>query len=279
MQYFVVLEDIKELRWQAELLYESIRLLDLVDKFVVAICPSQNANGVAKHRYPNVIYFENVGRRIGFPQFNKSYGLARALESGKLKPPYALLDTDMFLLHGIPPTKAPASAQYHNWLTWENTDPRVRDLVEDKDHWKPLGGVYLFNEIPLKVYEDIMQYTYDLHTKFGYNPKWHTYGFNLAMANNRISFEEQRELEMPLTHTGSPDVRWNSSHIIHYKDGYAPWFHKSKVFDTINFSFNLPLPFKAILDAPIRNQPNVAIMQTLIRSWLDSNLTRVHMLL
>ncbi len=277
MQYFVVLEDNKRNRWQAELLYESIRLLNLSEQFLIAICPGDGTS-IVKHRYPNVVYFENIGQRLGFPRFNKVYGLLRAIESGKLKQPFVLLGTDMFLLNSIPETDAPVSAQQHRWLVWDNVDDRVKDMTI-KDNWVNYGGVYVFNDVPMKVLEDSLTYTHDLYKKFGNNPKWNTYGFSLGIINNNVPFEGKQDYEMPLMNNNSPDVRWNSSPIVHYNDGYPPHFHKDRVFETINFSFGMPLPFKLILDAPIRNQPNVAIMQTLVRSWLESNLTRVHYLL
>jgi len=277
MQYFVAIEDTRELRWQAELLYESIRLLDLVDHFLVAICPGRGSI-VQKPRYPNVVYFDNIGRRLGFPHLNKCYGLLRALETGHLKPPFVVLEPDMFLLNALPPTKAPVAAQRQKYLSWDKVDDRVKDMVIDKDRWVDVGGVYLFNQVSNKLYEDAVRYTHDLYSKYGNNPKWHTYGFNLAIANNDLSCQRREDYEMPLLYDGSPDVNWNS-YIIHYKDGYPPYFHKEKVFDSINFSFKMPLPFKVLLEAPIQNQPNLVIMQTLIRSWLDSNLTRLHYLL
>jgi hypothetical protein len=277
MQYFVVLEDTKELRWQAELLYESIRLLDLTDQFLIAICPSKGIS-IQKPRYPNVVYFDNLGRSVGCPHLNKVYGLAKALESGSLRQPFVLLDTDMFLLHAIPPISSSVAAQQCQSLTWDNIDDRVKSMTE-KWKWDNLGGVYVFNDVPVKVFEDAFKFTYELYRKFGNNPKWHIYGITLSIVNNDIKYQKTLNYEMPLVYSNTPDVQWDKSCIVHYKEGFPPYFKKERVFDSINFSFDIPLPFKVIMDIPIKNQPNVAIMQTLCRSWLDSNLTRVHYLL
>jgi hypothetical protein len=271
MQYFAVLEDTKELRWQAELLFESIRLLELEDKFVIAVCPGKGA--VHRHPYPNIIRFDNVGRRIGFPHFNKCYGLGKALASGALKQPFVVLDTDMFLLRELPESNARAAAQNHPYLAWENIKDDLKGFAKGSE-WTSLGGVYYFNDVPVKVFEDIMKNTYDLYTKLGNKPEFHTYGFTLGITKNDIPFQKRTDYEMPLHNNRSSDVNWSSA-VVHYKKGYPPHFKKEGIFDTINFSFNLPLPFKVLLECPVQDQPNVSAMQTLMRSWLDANVSRV----
>jgi hypothetical protein len=271
MQYFTVLEDTRELRWQAELLFESIRLLELEDNFVIAICPGKGA--INRHPYPNVIHFDNVGRKTGFPHFNKCYGLGKALASGVLKQPFVVLDTDMFLIKELEPSNAPVSAQNHKYLEWNNVREDLKEVTSGMD-WTSLGGVYRFADVPTKVFSDIIKYTYELYSKFGNNKKFHTYGFTLGIVKNEIPFQRRNSYEMPLFNDRSPDINWSSA-VIHYKEGYPPHFKKEGIFDTINFSFNLPLPLKCILECPIQDQPNVSAMQTLIRSWLDTNISRV----
>ncbi len=271
MQYFVTLEDTRDYRWQAELLYESIKLLDLQEQFVIAICPGKGA--VKRHRYPNIVYFENIGRKLGFPKFNKCYGLAKAIQSGYLKQPFTILEPDMFLLHGLPLTSSPAAAQFHRRLAWDNVKDQLEDFTTGAK-WSDLGVIYQFNGVPNRVFEDTIKHTLDLYNKLGNKQDIHHYGFTMGIMNNGVRFEHRTDFEMPLNYNSQPDVDWNS-HIVHYRDGYLPYFKKQGAFDTLNFSFNIPLPMKAILEIPMKNQPNIAIMQTLIRSWIDSNLTRL----
>lgn len=273
-QYFVVLEDTKELRWQTELLFESIRLLDLQDDFVIAICPEKGSI-VRRHKYSNAIYFDNVGKKLGFPKFNKCYGLGKAIESGILKQPFVVLDPDMFLLQRIPSISSPVSAQESNDLSWDKV---ASDIKSFTSHWIEVGGIYYFNNVPMKVFEDIIKYSYDLYIKLGNLSKTHIYGFTLGILKNDLKIQKINNYEMPLFYDGSPNTNWQS-YVVHYKNGCPPYFDKEKVYNSINFSFNTPLPFKTILEIPVKNQPNVAIMQTLIRSWLDFNSERINDLL
>lgn len=255
MQYFVVIEDTKNQRWQGELLFESVRLLGLERHFVAAVCPGKGA--VHKHPYPNIVYFDNLGSKLLFPHFNKCYGMLKALEHGAIRPPFTILDPDMFLIKEPPKYATAVVAQ-------------GKETIPDLDlggEWVGLGGVYCFNECPPVVFEDVMRFTYDLYKKYGIRKEFHTYGFNLAIAKHGVPVHKAN-LEMPLI---------NSKHtapIVHYSEGYPPYFTKEGIYDTINFSFGLPLPFKTIMETPVRGQPNVALMQTLIRSWLDGNSAR-----
>jgi hypothetical protein len=270
MQYFVVLEDSKEFRWQAELLFESIRLLGLENKFIVSICPGKGP--MKKHPYPEIIWFDNVGRKLGFPHFNKCYGLAKAIESGKLRQPFVILDTDMFLISELPQLSQVVVSQNQEHLLWEEVKHTLKDTT-NANGWVNAGEVYYFNDVPNATFENIMRHTYGLCAKYGNHKKFHTYGFNIGIAKSDLTVRK-RNLVMPLFNDRSSQVNWNAP-IVHYSKGYPPYFQKEGAFDTINFSFNLPLPFKAIMEAPIRDQPNVSVMQTLIRSWLDSNVSRL----
>lgn len=153
MQYFVAFKDTNEVRWQVELLYESIRLLDLSDQFLVSI-----NHPVKKHIYPNIIYCKKV----------ESAHL-EAIEKGFLKNPFVVLSPHSFVI-------------------------------------------------------------------------------------NKTSLEE-----IPL-------ISNSCGGIVNYGNEI--------IVNSIDFSFNMPLPFKTILNLPVINQPNVVILQTIVRSWLNSNLTR-----
>lgn len=170
MQYFVAFKDSDDIRWQVELLYESIKLLGLANNFIVSI-----QTPIKNHLYQNIIYCKDI----------KSAHIS-AIEKGYLKFPFVHL-------------------QPHTFLTKE---------VE--------------------------------------------------------SFSE-----MPLFYDGSSHINWNSS-VVNYENGYLPYFHKDRIIDSINFSFNIPLPFKIILEIPSHNQPNVVIMQKLVYSWMESNLIRAN---
>lgn len=168
LQYFVAFKDTDEIRWQVELLYESIKLLGLSNQFLVSI-----KSPLKKHIYPNIIYCKDVE--------NAHF---QAIKSGFLKDPFVNLKPHSFLIKEV--------------CTYE---------------------------------------------------------------------------EMPLIYNGE------NKGIVNYKDGYLPYFDKDNVINSINFSFTLPLPFKIILGIPCLNQPNVVVLQTLVRSWVDSNLTRMTTLL
>jgi hypothetical protein len=151
LQYFTIFEDIPEIRWQIELLYESIRLLGLEKNFLVNI-----KNQVKQ--YPHL----QIGR----------------------------------------PTKPFIALPPHSFL--------VEPIVETTDY------------------------------------------------------------EMPLTSNGT-------NPLVNYEKGFLPYFHKDKIFNSINFSFNMPLPFKIILEMPCI--PNVVIMQNIVQSCMKFHLNRVQNLL
>lgn len=271
MQYFVATEDSRDFRWRTELLLESIRLLGLEDQTVVAVCPGPGIKG--KTPYPNQVKFDNIGRKLGYQPINKSLGLLKALEQGVLRQPFVVLDTDMFLLRPIPQNFGDVSAQIHARLEWEHVKPVLGEHVSGSD-WVAVGGVYQFNGAPGKVFEDIYTTTYDLFQKVGPVPDLHTFGFTLGVSKNDFIFTKRDDYEMPLKKDDTPKVNWGS-HVVHYSKGHPPYFSKEKAFDSIDFAMTMPLPFKKILEAPVLNQPNMSLMQTLVRSWLSQHANRL----
>jgi hypothetical protein len=263
MQYFFVTEDSRDFRWQTELLLESLRLLNLESQTFVAICPGPGANGNPPCN--NLVRFDNVGSKIRCPQFNKVEGLRKALEQGVLKQPFVVLDADMFLLRDIPRATGQIAAQVLPRLAWETVKPILGEHV---DEWVGVGGTYQFNDVPNKTFENIYSTTYDLFKKVGNVPHLHNYGFTLGSIKSGLTFERTK-YEMPLKNEDA------NCPIVHYRDGYHPHFSKEKIFDSIDFSFKMPLPFKKILEAPALNQPNVSLMQVLVRSWLTRNWSRI----
>jgi hypothetical protein len=215
MQYLVVTEDTLEQRWQAELLIESLKLIEV--EAIAAVVTNRNCTLPCPF-----IKFEGCGKNS--PK-NKPLGCFTALEQGIVKQPFVLLDPDTFLVNEIPISEGITNG----------------------------GGTYQFNSVPLKLFKDAC-----------YSQNTNVYHYAATINELQIT---NIEYETSLV---SPKV---AKYVVRYSDGYPPYFTKN--FDSIDFSFNVPLPFKKILGTPILSRPNVSLMQTLVRSWTNRNGSRL----
>lgn len=116
------------------------------------------------------------------------------------------------------------------------------------------GKTYQFDSVPIKIFEDAC--TFAENTDVYY----------IAATVNSLELKEF-DYETDVKHSKVAE------YIVRYTEGYQPYFDSK--FDGIGFSFDMPLPFKQILEAPVLNRPNVSLMQTLIRSWTNKNSSRI----
>jgi len=281
MQYFVSFENNSKTRWQMELLWESMRLMNIQQELLVAVCPS-NAKEVALP-YPHIVRFENHGDPLHFPALNKIMGLIAAIQKGALGLPFVLLEPDMFLLRPIPVNNAAITAQkVHNlgWDALQSIGHPLEGYRGKEDTWRGVGGVYQFLNVTGKFFEDVANFVIGFMQAYSpgdgrlkrYNDLLDV-AFNLAISTNEIAVEPVDNYMMPLDVRDAPkDTNWQSF-VVHYEDGYTPYFHQDT--EGIDFAFDLPTPFKTILKAPSEDQPNVALMQVLVKLWLTRNKNRI----
>lgn len=99
MQYFVSIENTSYFYWQLELLIESLNMLGIGDKLVVAVAEnnSQKVVGFSSNIVKHEIKFvhPNEGREQGYPPLNRVGAIRYALAYGALEFPFALVHADM----------------------------------------------------------------------------------------------------------------------------------------------------------------------------------------
>lgn len=101
MQYFVSAENTSYHYWQLELLIESFKINNLENDLYIFLAENDNPKikGFSKNliNHKNRFQHENFGREHGCLSLNRPFALFQALGSGCIKPPFAIIHTDMIL--------------------------------------------------------------------------------------------------------------------------------------------------------------------------------------
>lgn len=169
-----------------------------------------------------------------------------------------LLNLEAVVVTGSPKTKhisclkALKEGLIKQPFTLLDIDTFLTNKIPELSGISALGKTFQFNSVPIKVFEDASSLNTDVY--------YESAKLN-GIAISKFDYEA--------TLTDSKIAK----HIIRYTDGYPPYF--TKVFESIEFSFLMPLPFKRILETPSINLPNVSMMQTLVRCWISRNSSRI----
>jgi hypothetical protein len=264
MQYLVSIENCQFFRWQVELLYESMRPFGLSDSLVIA-CANFESKPL---RFGNVFYHENVGRKFNYLPLNKPYAIQTALVKKIIKQPFVVLDPDMVMLNPMS-INSKCSANYSNYLEYDNLVRIGYQLNFNKDEWRPGAYVYQFNECKQdyieEIYEDTLRLTNknDLPSSTDFwQREMVSFGIFLSKVNAFVSNNYMSSLY---------EESNNRSNFIHYSNGFQPHFNKNIHNNLREFSFGPSLPFESILKIPSFNS-NIVSFKNIVKSFLSKNL-------
>lgn len=173
MEYFLCIENTPYYHWQAELLLESFRHHNCQDQLLISVVPSdvptlqENVKLLAEHKR-HVSPSVNIGRQRGYAPLNKLYNLLAVVESGAIKPPFALIEPDMVMYRPlqvnqdhnicfqIDPTLSPSYVE-ENCKIQKHLKIVAKGLtINEQDAWLPVGKVIVFNVAPLELFRRVI---------------------------------------------------------------------------------------------------------------------------
>ena len=255
MDYFISIENCQYMIWQAELLKESLKLLNMEDKLVVG-CTEGNTLA----NFDRVLYHENVGRQSGCLCANKPYAVWKALEQKVISLPVFVLDPDCIVVLPIKPKTHSFSAQY----CWFMEPKNLKEYNLNFDNWKSAGVMYQANE---NIFQNVFLKTIKLKNLKNKTANWQK---DMVAFNQELQkfndVEVVNDYEMPLDdRIYCPNNR--NAHVIHYCNGLIPYFDKRLHNDKNFFSFRKSLPFEDILKIPSIS-PRVKYFKKIVRSYL-----------
>lgn len=157
MQYFTSIDNTPYYHWQAELLIESFRMLEMEDQLWIGIANPQShalpEYTINLQSHPNKFFFDVYD---GHPALGRIYATALALKHNTLKQPFTLLDVDMALLKPIEENNE-KDIVFHTAEEDERLKevlrPKINKLLKEyrieKDSigWMPVGHTVVFNNV------------------------------------------------------------------------------------------------------------------------------------
>jgi len=240
MNYLVSFENQPEYQWQLELLLESFKKHHLENDVLLAVTKSDlpaNPNfcrNIADHK--RVIGFENIGDLRGYLKLSRYYNLMWTQMAELISQPFAFLETDMVLKNPINHIFDP----YPQFIfspdsdfSFETASSHVGDFWEwigkDKDlffkNWIPLGGVFIFSNIPLSFFSLVIERIEFLAIKQLMNKKpiWeHTDKLGLVT----VVLENLQKINCKGEYSLVSPVFGSDANFISYEKGIPPAFHK-----------------------------------------------------
>jgi hypothetical protein len=243
MEYFLCIENTPYYHWQTELLIESFLHHKCQDDLLISIVPSSSAQlnpnlNLGSHKRfvsPNI----NIGEQRGYNKLNTLYNLLAVVEQEQIKPPFALIESDMVMYEPIKDNDA------YN-ISFQ-VDPALSpDVVEENckiqkhlkhlakklniklnDAWLPVGNVLVFNSAPKELFMRVISVTEKLATEQLQDTGkiWeHTdrvgWAITLLEYYGQMSYEATYNYEMNML-----ENEWMRN-FIHYEHGIPPVFSK-----------------------------------------------------
>lgn len=283
MDYVVSIENSAYMRWQVDILYESMRLLGIEDKLFILCCPIDGEPHPLP--YERVFHHENIGRRFAYAPFNKIYGLRKALAAGVIRCPFVVMDPDMFFLHPIPLLDNDISAN----LTWYLDYDRLKEdgynpselYGVSREHWFPGGTIYQFRNASPALFDQMMVNLVDLEAKNA--ARWERDMIATAGAISRSGLKlgvvENFEKTLNPFIVGGD----HAAFVVHYCHGFRNRFNKilhnpDRGFSTVNswepWEAILALPESVLdmsdeIDRTPRSFAAVTQMKAIVRSLLE----------
>jgi hypothetical protein len=237
MDYIVVAN---KSSWELELLIESFNVLNLQDKLLVVMPNTlkQFYKNLSKHK--RKIYVKDKD------QLNKIIGIYAAYD--QLEQNFTMLHTDMIIVQDL-------KESLYNIIFHPN--PIITDVIQTlklkEESYISFDGVVSFKDIPKQFFYEVIQYTHVFLKK--YDQKLAT-----AAACVYVS-QKYPQLSFASMVMESSLKSENLSSIIHYKDGFIPYFSKNM------HSFQFKDQFQAMLFY----NPNLCTdyLQKVIKSYLN----------
>jgi hypothetical protein len=249
MQYFLSIEDCQFFRWQLGILLQSMSDFGLEDSLVIACAKLDDS--LRPLDIPGTFYHDNFGRRFGYLPLNKPFGLAKAIESGFLKVPFAVIDPDMIMTKPLH-FGGQNVAQYCSYLEYENLASVGYDISSYRDRWCPGGCVYCFDHCDLFKVSKIAEISLGLKNRYesGLRDRvdyWQREMVSFAMVLSDSGFSTRSDIVSTLDDG-------NDCNFIHYCNGLLPFFNKRVHNNLRGFSLGPDLPFDAIASMPEKNR-------------------------
>lgn len=282
MQYLVVAENTQYYHWQLSLLIESFKKHNLQNDLCIFLVDSNEktnerfSKNLIEHQNKNI--FENIGKTRGFDKLNKLYGMLWAIESNKIKQPFALIPADVILekpinldLHEYPEIYFNPDKDF-NFNYVENSVPNLLEILNRenkkiKDYWISIGPVILFNNMPIDFFRMFVVKAEILALKqLIYNQKIFDKTDRLALSINIFDFMNKGAIKEDYNLTKSM-LEYNETSFIHYEHGMPPVFNKSMFrYDPPDYA-SFGDPYEAILENPAT--PSAYLMSELVKNIIE----------
>ena len=282
MQYLVVAENTQYYHWQLSLLIESFKKHNLQNDLCIFLVDSNEktnerfSKNLIEHQNKNI--FENIGKTRGFDKLNKLYGMLWAIESNKIKQPFALIPADVILekpinldLHEYPEIYFNPDKDF-NFNYVKNSVPNLLEILNRenkkiKDYWISIGPVIVFNNMPIDFFRMFVVKAEILALKqLIYNQKIFDKTDRLALSINIFDFMNKGAIKEDYNLTKSM-LEYNETSFIHYEHGMPPVFNKSMFrYDPPNYA-SFGDPYEAILENPAT--PSAYLMSELVKNIIE----------
>lgn len=290
MEYFVSTENTTYYHWQLELLIESFKHHNCHDNLLVALAENQceiekhfsrnivKQKDVKKRDVSRVYGHDNIGRIRGFNPLNELYSMYWSLQYGMLQQPFAWIKPHMVLKNQIRKQEEYPSVtfSFDPFFTFqkvrESIGPFWEWVYKSESHceknWIPAGSVFVFNKIPVMLFERVIVLAEALATRQLADGKeiWNQ-TTKLAWILNLLDFVPKINLSVDYHMTenmlGGGDI-----HFVDYDHGLPPVFNKSQFSYAPPACFSFGDPIRVLSEhAP---SPNSHYMSELAKINLQS---------
>lgn len=206
MHYLVSAENTNYHLWQLQILIESFKKHNLLSHLTIALAVNDEPKIFPTPNIPNLYFHENIGRKTFLPM-NKPYAILSLLN--KLPTPCTILSPDMILVK-------PINANTLSFSTSDLTNKNCKNIYDEiikqrpEANWIPLGSVMVFDAFIKEFFERVLV--------------WMN-GTKLDKESWVLTFLEYSKF---LKYQSAPyEGNWlDNNNIIHYKDGFLPYFSK-----------------------------------------------------
>jgi len=254
MDYFVSIENTPCQQWQAELLIESFKHHAIQNNLTVALAltevPAKAEFCRNLYAHPRTHSMTNIGQSRGYTRLNSLYAMLNMLQTGLLKQPFALIESDDILYKPLDIKNiACVVFQINPFFTLElvkSNIPNLDKYLPVNKNWPPLGNIVYFDNVPITYFEQMIILTEVLayeQAKAGKEIWKHT--DRAAMAINVINLlgvgkvQAEHSMEMSL-------LDGYEHNFINYERGVVPHFSKSMYTYPTPLMLSLGDPFDAL---------------------------------
>ncbi len=274
MDYFAHIENRHFMRWQTDILYESLRLLNQQDNFCLAYSHPASGQVMPAPTYPRAFEVPHVGAAWGNVAMTKPYSLMVAIRDGHIKQPCTLIDVDTFFKTPIEVMDAPITCQWWNYM--------VRNILENDrgfgrfptKRWWPIGSVYQFRDAPPEIFDEIVYCVKLMAETFKKGDGrlkeeadyWQCEMVGMALgvakcldAHPDVRLDLVKDFESQLGST-------EQTNMVHYCNHYPPFFFKRAFDERINPDCGFP--YNLILSLP-EETDNIVAFKRVTRSLVE----------